>query len=143
MGIVIYAVLFNDLPWEKALLTDPDYREVEESGGVASSVANFGSLSGAMRTLLAEMLCSDYTRRCPVSELVDFLAERRAWFTSEEVCDTSHFPFTLPACGSTRLTLELCNLRHQSHQRTLFLLGIITRAVEKRVWFHSINKAVS
>jgi serine/threonine protein kinase len=99
MGIVIYAVLFNDLPWEKALLTDPDYKEVEESGGVASSVANFGSLSAAMRTLLAEMLCSDYMRRCPVSELVDFLAERRAWFTSEEVSDTSLFPFTLSACG--------------------------------------------
>jgi len=84
MGIVIYAVLFNDLPWEKALMTDPDYREVEEHGGVMSSVGNFGLLSAAMQTLLAEMLCSDYQRRCPISELVEFLAEPRAWFVSEE-----------------------------------------------------------
>jgi hypothetical protein len=85
MGIVIFAVLFNDLPWEKALRNDPDFRQFEDNGRIALSTTCFAELSAAMWTLLSEVLSSDAQRRCPVSELVQFFAEPRAWFASDEV----------------------------------------------------------
>jgi len=84
MGIVLYAVLFNDLPWEKAVQKDEDYTYVVEHGGVVAGPKHFGSLAPGMRALMAGMLHPDPAQRIPMAELVEFLSESRPWFATDE-----------------------------------------------------------
>jgi len=84
MGIVLYAVLFNDLPWEKATPKDADYTYTLEHGGVGAGPKHFGSLSPGMKALMAGLLHPDPEQRIPMAELVEFLSESRPWFRTDE-----------------------------------------------------------
>jgi len=95
MGIVMYAVLFNDLPWERAIKKDPDYVHTLSHGGVIACQGNFSLLSPGLRTLLAGMLAPLPENRVPMSDLVEFLSEPRAWFAAESGGTSNLAPATL------------------------------------------------
>jgi serine/threonine protein kinase len=84
MGIVLYAVLFADLPWEKAVPKDPDYSCVQEAGGIEAGPMCFGSLAPGMRKLMSGLLHPDPEQRISMAELVTFLSESWPWFIADE-----------------------------------------------------------
>jgi serine/threonine protein kinase len=87
-GVVLYAVLFNDLPWEKAVDTDPEYAAYafpEFVDYTSECTKNMEQLSPTLRTLLVGMLTADPAQRVTMSEVVAFLSEARHWFVDDEV----------------------------------------------------------
>lgn len=81
MGIVLYAILFADLPWEKARESDPDFALFQAEGGVSRSLYPFNMLSRPMRALLARMLAINPADRCSMKEVVEFLTTSVPWFS--------------------------------------------------------------
>ena len=51
---MLFAVLFNDLPWEKAKASDADFRKIIDAGGVdKAGIVQFEYLAPGMRDLLS------------------------------------------------------------------------------------------
>lgn len=91
-GVVMYAVLFNDLPWEKASENDADYADMLHQGGIQRGLPQQEVLSVQMRKFMCGMLAVDPAERITMQEVADFLGgESRAapWLasdTAEDVC---------------------------------------------------------
>lgn len=84
-GIVVYAVLFADLPWELACVRDADFTEFLSSGGVNSCAYPYSLLSTSMRRMLGRLLAVDPTKRCTMKEAYEYFSSKRTpWFAAEE-----------------------------------------------------------
>lgn len=81
-GVLMYATLFSDLPWETALSDDPDYSQFVHDGGVNPEVHPFDMLSPQLARLLGRLLAPNPAHRCSMREAVDFLKSDQPWFNS-------------------------------------------------------------
>ena len=84
-GIVMYAILHRDLPWDCARASDPDFAAFKKCGGVTASQPAFSALAPGMRRLLRRVLCLDPAKRPSMAEVVADLEELEGapWFASE------------------------------------------------------------
>jgi len=83
-GIVLFAVLFNDLPWEKAKEGDAEFKKVLDEGGVcAKAVSQLEFLSPEMKELLIGTLQLDPAKRITMDDIVEVLSESRPWFLAD------------------------------------------------------------
>ena len=82
LGIVLYAILFADLPWEAAVETDADYMRYVGSGLLGSSLGTI-MLSKHMFSLLRRMLAPNPADRCTIAEVHEFFSVLRPWFSSD------------------------------------------------------------
>lgn len=82
-GIMLYAMLFEDLPWEIATPRDPDYLQFIKDGGVDPNVAPYSRLQPSICALLSMMLAPEPRNRCTMAQAAAFLAKRREWFRPE------------------------------------------------------------
>lgn len=82
-GVVLYAILVADLPWERALPKDPDYATFLREGRVTARLYPFSLLSSGMLALMSELL-AEPDERCDMSVAVDFLQKNTPWFASQE-----------------------------------------------------------
>eukprot|EP00051_Salpingoeca_urceolata_P010713 m.131641 g.131641 ORF g.131641 m.131641 type:complete len:544 (+) comp16824_c1_seq4:132-1763(+) len=82
-GIVMYAVLFGDLPWETAdAECDPDFRWFCQSGGVRDDVWPFSTLSPELCGLLGGLLQPVPQLRWSLAQAAGVLALNGPWFAS-------------------------------------------------------------
>ena len=77
-GIVLYAVLFQDLPWEKAKPSDEDFSKYWTKG--AKLLYPFNIVSHNMRTLLSSCICINPKERSSMTEVVSYLKTMGNWF---------------------------------------------------------------
>jgi serine/threonine-protein kinase Chk1 len=83
IGIVLYAMLFADLPWEKASATDKDFARFCRRGGFKRSRQPFNMLSPRLFDILSRMLAVDPRHRCTMDEVVAFFSIQHPWFITE------------------------------------------------------------
>jgi len=83
-AIVLYAVLFADLPWSTAYLGDPDFANYAENG-IADHMAPWCLLSLPMRDLMRQLLSVSPHRRPTFHQVADFFASKTPWLSDEEV----------------------------------------------------------
>eukprot|EP00049_Salpingoeca_infusionum_P022052 m.5224 g.5224 ORF g.5224 m.5224 type:complete len:375 (-) comp4861_c2_seq1:303-1427(-) len=83
LGIVLYAMLFADLPWERAASTDRDFAKFCRRGGFKRSRQPFNMLSVPLYDMLSRMLSVDPHTRCTMVEVVEFFATPTPWFVVE------------------------------------------------------------
>jgi len=83
-GIILYAVLFNDLPWEKAVAKDPEYANyINPAVPDDESSVLMEQLAPDLRRLLAGMLEPNPAARVTMAEVVAFLSAPRLWFADD------------------------------------------------------------
>ena len=80
LGILLYAMLFADLPWDRAVIADPDFCKFAREGGVQRDIYPYTLLSNDLRTLLNRMLAVDPSKRCDIGDVIAFLNANRPWF---------------------------------------------------------------
>jgi serine/threonine protein kinase len=83
IGIVLYAMLFADLPWERASPTDKDFARFCRRGGFKRSRQPFNMLSPRLFDILSRMLAVDPRSRCSMDEVVAFFSIHHPWFITE------------------------------------------------------------
>ena len=91
-GIVMFAVLFNDLPWEKASDTDADFVDMMRAGGMTQGLPQKDVLSIAMQQLMCGMLAVDPADRIGMHEVCDFLSESTAWLAVDDPAPVLQLP---------------------------------------------------
>jgi serine/threonine protein kinase len=79
-GIVMYAVLFSDLPWEKARPRDEDFKLFCKKGGVSSKLYPFNTVTSAMRALLRGVLAIKASSRPSMAAVIEHMGEGHAWY---------------------------------------------------------------
>lgn len=84
MGIVLYAIIFADLPWNKARLNNPDFFVFYKSGGVTVDLKPFHLLSRPMRKILKRMLALDPLNRCTMTDVSEFFRMELPWLKEDE-----------------------------------------------------------
>lgn len=78
-GILLYACLFHDLPWDRALMKDSGYASFILNNGVAGwSYAK--ALSPQMANLLSRILEPDHKLRITMSEVISELVSMPSWW---------------------------------------------------------------
>lgn len=88
-GIVFYAILFADLPWEQADLYDPEYVQFLRDEGVQPHIYPFSLLEYDVCRMLGRMLAHDPQDRCTMKEVAEFLRIPRPWFVPKNQLCTS------------------------------------------------------
>lgn len=81
-GIVLYAVLFADLPWEKARPSDPDFTLFCSLGGVSSRIHPFQHVSTPMRQFFKMLFSFNPKKRPSMTQCVEFLKTSTQWYAS-------------------------------------------------------------
>lgn len=84
VGIVLYAVLFADLPWEKAKPRDKDFHLFCRKGGVSSRLHPFNVVSPPMRQFLSMVLNILPKQRPSMDAVVDFFSRKYAWYNGDK-----------------------------------------------------------
>eukprot|EP00038_Savillea_parva_P009047 m.180849 g.180849 ORF g.180849 m.180849 type:complete len:344 (+) comp15120_c0_seq1:157-1188(+) len=83
-GIVLYAVLFADLPWEKARPTDADFALFCRLGGVSPRVHPFQHVSAPMRKFFRLLLAFNPKKRPTMAQCVEFLKTSTPWYSTSD-----------------------------------------------------------
>jgi len=78
IGLTWYAVLFADLPWNKACVHDIDYMRYVRTHALPGPTMDL--LSDELVDLLERMLHPTRSSRATLDEVYDFLIEDRPWF---------------------------------------------------------------
>ena len=76
LGIVLYAIIFADLPWEAAVGSDVRYAKYLHTCSVPKAEA----LSPAMAALLTSMLAPSPDARATAKHVAAFFSSPPAWF---------------------------------------------------------------
>ena len=79
-GIILYAILFSDLPWEKARLKDEDFKLFCKKGGVSSSLYPFNTVASPMRALLRGVLAIKASQRPSMVDIIEHMETGHEWF---------------------------------------------------------------
>jgi calcium-dependent protein kinase len=80
-GIVLYAVLFADLPWEKARPSDQDFALFCNLGGVSSRIHPFQHVSSSMRKFFRMIFAFNPQKRPTMPQCVEFLNRSTQWYS--------------------------------------------------------------
>mmetsp|Transcript_35329 Transcript_35329/g.92392 ORF Transcript_35329/g.92392 Transcript_35329/m.92392 type:complete len:364 (+) Transcript_35329:119-1210(+) len=83
-GIVLYAVLFADLPWEKAKPKDADFRLFCTLGGVSPRLHPFHFTSAPMMQFLRMVLNIIPKHRPTMANCVDFFSRKIAFYVTDK-----------------------------------------------------------
>eukprot|EP00035_Acanthoeca_spectabilis_P022218 m.442608 g.442608 ORF g.442608 m.442608 type:complete len:367 (-) comp18828_c0_seq1:190-1290(-) len=83
-GIVLYAVLFADLPWEKAKPKDADFRLFCTLGGVSPRLHPFHFTSPPMMQFLRMVLNIIPKHRPTMANCVDFFSRKIAFYVTDK-----------------------------------------------------------
>lgn len=83
-GIVMYAVLFADLPWSRADRYDPDFSLYVEHQ-IGDHMGPWCLLSTQLLTLYRRMLAIHPTRRTNFDTINDFFVGGNPWLADEEL----------------------------------------------------------
>ena len=78
-GIIMYAILFADLPWGKARLDDEDFALYCSKGGVSSKLYPFCNVTKLMRALLSKCLAIKASSRPSMARVARFLQQDFSW----------------------------------------------------------------
>jgi serine/threonine protein kinase len=81
-GVLIYAVLFSDLPWESASEEDADWNSFVQAGGVSEKLYPFGMLSSGFCAQVAGLFSSDPNQRPSMASVAAFIASGESWFAT-------------------------------------------------------------
>lgn len=84
VGVVLYAVLFADLPWEKAKPRDKDFNLFCRKGGVTSRLHPFNYVSPPMRQFLGMILNILPTQRPTMDQVKEFFSRKYTWFVADK-----------------------------------------------------------
>lgn len=84
LGIVLYAALMSDLPFNKAVEEDPDFGIFLREGGVTSRLYPFSLLSSSMLDIMQRLLHMEPDQRCTADELAAYLKTPAPWFAAQE-----------------------------------------------------------
>lgn len=84
VGVVLYAVLFADLPWEKAKPRDKDFHLFCRKGGVSSRLHPFNVVSPPMRQFLSMVLNILPKQRPSMAVVADFFSRKYAWYNGDK-----------------------------------------------------------
>eukprot|EP00040_Diaphanoeca_grandis_P040125 m.261328 g.261328 ORF g.261328 m.261328 type:complete len:371 (-) comp41902_c0_seq1:645-1757(-) len=84
IGIVLYAVLFADLPWEKAKPRDKDFHLFCRKGGVSSRLHPFNVVTPPMRQFLGMLLNILPKHRPTMDQVVEFFDRKYAWYNGDK-----------------------------------------------------------
>lgn len=82
-GIVLYAVLFADLPWEKAKPRDQDFRLFCSKGGVSARLHPFHFTSAPMMQFLGMVLSIIPNHRPTMANCVDFFSRKYPFYVGD------------------------------------------------------------
>jgi serine/threonine protein kinase len=82
-GILLYAIIFADLPWERACLDDKDYALFHKSGGFLGRREQYQAMSYELRVLMSRMLAVNPAQRCTMADVVSFFSKDCAIFAAE------------------------------------------------------------
>lgn len=82
-GIVMYAVLFADLPWERADRDDGDFALFAEFG-IRAHIGPWCLLSSPMLTLYRKMVAIHPSRRTKFENITEFFSSDLPWLEDEE-----------------------------------------------------------
>jgi serine/threonine protein kinase len=83
-GVVLYAMLFSDLPWEKARLADDDFKLYCKKGGVSSSLYPFNTVASPMQALLRGVLAIKASQRPSMEAVIEHMKTGHAWYEGGE-----------------------------------------------------------
>ena len=81
-GVVMYAVLFADLPWEKARPSDSDFNLFCSLGGVSSRLHPFQHVSAPMRRFMNMLFSFNPKKRPTMVQCAEFLNSRVDWYVT-------------------------------------------------------------
>jgi serine/threonine protein kinase len=79
-GIILYAMLFSDLPWNKCSLKDDDFKLFCQKGGVSSSLYPFNTAASPMRALLRGVLAIKASQRPSMEAVIDHMKTGHEWY---------------------------------------------------------------
>jgi len=83
-GVVMYAMLFSDLPWERARPRDPDFAFFCKKGGVSVRMHPFQYISPRLRTLVKSILAIVPKNRPSMGTIIEFIKkDTTQWFASD------------------------------------------------------------
>jgi serine/threonine protein kinase len=88
-GVVMYAVLFADLPWEKARPSDTDFNLFCSLGGVSARLHPFQHVSAPMRRFMNMLFSFNPAKRPSMVQCAEFLSSRVEWYSTSAVRRTS------------------------------------------------------
>lgn len=102
-GIVLYAVLFADLPWEKAKPRDKDFHLFCRKGGVSAKLHPFHFTSEPMRQFLAKLMHIVPKNRPSMEYVANWFDEGHHWFRAARASlDISYGLKEVPASSSPK-----------------------------------------
>ena len=82
LAVVLYAVLFADLPWSSACMDDIDFPSFAESG-ITDHHAPWCLLAKPMRDVMRKLLSVSPHRRPSMADVAAFFALKPPWLTDE------------------------------------------------------------
>eukprot|EP01147_Barroeca_monosierra_P010889 gene10889-2964_t len=86
LGLVLYATLFADLPWDRATMSDRDFRVYVKRGGFPKDEHPYSLLTPSALGALQAMLHPDASRRWTIDQAFSFFSHDRKtlpWFHSD------------------------------------------------------------
>jgi len=89
-GICMYAMLFADLPWEKARPRDDDFALYCNKGGVSSKLYPFCTVTKPTRALMSKLLAIKASNRPAMERVVRFLQQGFPWYHGKRTPITSY-----------------------------------------------------
>ena len=100
VGIMIYAMAFADLPWEKAKVRDDDFALFAKHGGVSQQLYPFSLLAAPIAHVLARTMAIHAKDRPSMKAVAAALKDDSSWYASGK-----------------RAPLEFYGIRDLTHER--------------------------
>ena len=82
VGIMLYAMVFADLPWEKAKVRDEDFALFAKYGGVSKQLYPFSLLASPIATILSQTLAIRAEDRPSMAAVAHALKDKSSWYES-------------------------------------------------------------
>jgi serine/threonine protein kinase len=94
-GIILYAMLFGDLPFERARAQkDADFTLFTKHGGVSKNVYPFSLLTDSMADLLGSVLSINAAERPTMVAVAEALKDKASWYANGERGELEFFGLT-------------------------------------------------
>jgi serine/threonine protein kinase len=94
-GIILYAMLFGDLPFERARAQkDADFTLFTKHGGVSKNIYPFSLLTDSMADLLGSVLSINAAERPTMAAVAEALKDKASWYANGERGELEFFGLT-------------------------------------------------
>jgi serine/threonine protein kinase len=95
VGIILYAMLFGDLPFERARAQkDADFTLFIKHGGVSKNVYPFSLLTDSMADMLGSILSINAAERPTMAAVAEALKAKASWYANGERGELEFFGLT-------------------------------------------------